>query len=68
MIKICNEISFEDPDIATPKLLAMNLKICGFNVRLVNAYAQQILIAVKAKKMTSPACYGKLVLLKRTKN
>ena len=50
LIKICNEISFEDPDIATPRLLAMNLKICGFNVRLVNAYAPTDCDSSESKK------------------
>ena len=39
LIKQCDEISFEDPDVMNPRLMAMNLKICGFNIRLVNAYA-----------------------------
>ena len=39
LIKKCDEVSCEDPDIMNPRLIAMNLKVCGFNIRLVNAYA-----------------------------
>ena len=39
LIKQCDEISYEDLDVMNPRLMAMNLKICGFNIHLVNAYA-----------------------------
>ena len=39
LIKQCQEITFEDPDIADPRMMAMNIKVKGFNIRLVNVYA-----------------------------
>ena len=39
LIKQCQEITFEDPDIADPRMMAMNIKVKGFNIRLVNGYA-----------------------------
>ena len=39
LIKQCNEIQFEEPDILNPRIIAMNLCIQGFKIRLVNVYA-----------------------------
>lgn len=39
IIKLCNDIAFDDPDIEDPRLMAINLTINGLKIRLVNAYA-----------------------------
>ena len=39
LIKQCQDITFEDPDIADPRMMAMNIKVKGFKIRLVNVYA-----------------------------
>ena len=43
LIKQCNKITFDDPfddpDITDPRIMAMNIQIRGFNIRLVNVYA-----------------------------
>ena len=39
LIKICDDISFEDPDFSNPRLMALNIQVNGFRIRLVNAYA-----------------------------
>jgi exonuclease III len=39
LIKQCKEISFDEPDILDPRIIAMNIKIKGYDIRLINAYA-----------------------------
>ena len=39
LIKICDDISFEEPDFSNPRLMALNIQVNGFRIRLVNAYA-----------------------------
>ena len=39
LIKKCKEISFDDPDILDPRLMAMNMQVKGFKIRLINAYS-----------------------------
>ena len=39
LIKMCNDITFEDPDVQDPRLMAIDMKINGLEVRLINAYA-----------------------------
>ena len=39
IIKLCNDIAFDDPDIEDPRVMAINLTINGLKIRLVNAYA-----------------------------
>ena len=39
LIKICSNITFEDPDFSNPRLMALNIEINGFKIRLVNCYA-----------------------------
>ena len=39
IIKVDKEIIVNDPDISDPRLMAINLKIYGFNIRLINAYS-----------------------------
>ena len=39
LIRKDDNIKFHDPDILNPRVIAMNIKIHGFNIRLVNAYS-----------------------------
>ena len=39
LIKQSKDVSIEEPDITDPRVMAMNIQIKGFNIRLVNAYA-----------------------------
>ena len=39
LIKESKDITIEEPDINDPRIMAMNIQINGFNIRLVNAYA-----------------------------
>ena len=39
LIKKCKEITFEEPDIMDARLMAMNIRIRGFNIRIINAYS-----------------------------
>ena len=39
MIRQCKEVSFDDPDVMDVRMMAMNAKIKGYAIRLVNAYA-----------------------------
>ena len=39
LIKQCKDITHEDPDILDPRIIAMNITIKGYSIRLVNAYA-----------------------------
>ena len=39
LIKLCKSITFEDPDFSDPRLMALNIEINGFKIRLVNCYA-----------------------------
>ena len=39
MIKQCKEVSFDDPDVMDARTIAMNIKVKGYAIRLVNAYA-----------------------------
>ena len=39
IICVGKEIEFNDPDVEEPRLMAMKIKVGGFNIRLVNAYS-----------------------------
>ena len=39
MIRQCKEVSFDDPDVVDARMIAMNIKVNGYAIRLVNAYA-----------------------------
>ena len=39
IIKVDKEIIVNEPEISDPRLMAINLKIYGFNIRLINAYS-----------------------------
>ena len=39
LVKVDNDIIADDPDINEPRLMALNMKVHGFNVTLVNGYA-----------------------------
>ena len=39
LIRKSKEITFDDPDILDPRLMAMNMKVNGFSIRLVNVYS-----------------------------
>lgn len=39
LIKQCDDITFEDPDIMDPRLMAINIQVKGFSIRLINVYA-----------------------------
>ena len=39
LIRQCKEVSFDDSDSMDDRIMAMNIKVNGFNIRLVNAYA-----------------------------
>ena len=39
LIKICKDISFEEPDVLNLRMIAINININGFHLRLVNAYS-----------------------------
>ena len=39
MIRICKDISFEEPDVLNLRMIAINVNINGFHLCLVNAYS-----------------------------
>ena len=39
LIKVCSDIEFEEPDILDPRLIAINIQIRGFKLRLINVYS-----------------------------
>ena len=39
LIRMSNDIEITDPDFTEPRVMGMNLKLNGFNLRVVNAYA-----------------------------
>ena len=39
LVRECADIIFDEPDITNPRLMAINMQIKGFKVRLVNVYA-----------------------------
>ena len=39
LIKKTRDITFEEPDIRDPCVLAMNIQVKGFSIRLVNVYS-----------------------------
>ena len=39
LMRQCKDGSFDDPDSMDDRIMAMNIKVNGFNIRLVNAYA-----------------------------
>ena len=39
LIKQCKEVTYEEPDINDPRVMALNIKVRGYDFRLVNAYA-----------------------------
>ena len=39
LIKQCKDVTYEEPDINDPRVMALNVKIRGYDVRLVNVYA-----------------------------
>ena len=38
LIKQCKDITFDEPDVLDPRMMALNMKIKGFNIRVVNGY------------------------------
>ena len=39
LIKKCKDIQFDEPDICDPRIMALNIKVKGFSIRLVNVYS-----------------------------
>jgi len=39
LIKVDNDIKINDPDVLDPRVIATNLTIHGFNIRIVNVYS-----------------------------
>ena len=39
IVKVDKQIEVVDPDFQDPRIIAMNLKVYGFNLRIVNVYA-----------------------------
>ena len=39
LIKQCKDIKYDDPDVLDARMIALNLEIKGFNIRLINVYA-----------------------------
>ena len=39
LIKQCKDITFDEPDVLDPRIMALNMKIKGFNIRVVNGYS-----------------------------
>ena len=39
LIKVDNDIKINDPDVLDPRVIATNLTIYGFNIRIVNVYS-----------------------------
>ena len=39
LIRQCPEVTFEEPDFTDPRLIAINIQIRGFKLRIVNVYA-----------------------------
>ena len=39
LIKIDKEIVVKNPDLEDPRIIAIDMKVYGFNVRVVNVYA-----------------------------
>ena len=39
IVRVDKEIVFKEPDVNDPRLMAMDITISGFNIRVVNAYA-----------------------------
>ena len=39
LIKIGHGIDYSEPDICTPRVLAIDMKIHGFKIRMVNVYS-----------------------------
>ena len=33
------EVTFDDPDITYPRLIALNIQVKGFRIRMVNVYS-----------------------------
>ena len=38
LIKDCSEITFDEPDFTNPRLMAINIQVRGFRIRMVNVY------------------------------
>ena len=39
LIKKSKEIQFDEPDICDPRIMALNIKVKGLSIRLVNVYS-----------------------------
>ena len=39
LIKQCKDIKYDDPDVLDARMIALNLEIKGFNIRLISVYA-----------------------------
>ena len=39
LIRQCPEVTFDQPDFANPRLMALNIQIRGFKIRMVNVYS-----------------------------
>ena len=39
LIRQCPEVMFDEPDFTDPRLIAINIQIRGFKIRIVNVYA-----------------------------
>ena len=39
LIKQCKDVTYDEPDVMDPRVMALNVKIKGYDIRLVNAYS-----------------------------
>ena len=53
IIKVDENIEIKDPDVAEPRLMALNLVVYGFNVRVINLYSPTNTDGVNTRKMCS---------------
>ena len=52
MIRQCKEVTFDDPDILDARIIAMNIKVKGYAIRLVNVYAPTNCDSSETSKVT----------------
>ena len=52
MIRQCKEVTCDDPDILDARIIAMNIKVKGYAIRLVNAYAPTNCDSSETSKVT----------------
>ena len=39
LIRECPDVTFDEPDFTNPRLMAMNIQVRGFKIRMVNVYS-----------------------------